>query len=307
MARLRTAVIGVGHLGKEHARILAGFEDVELIGVVDVDFEQAQTIANRCNTSAYRHHQLLLDVVDAATIAVPTIHHFQIASDFLRRGIPILVEKPLTDSLPNAESLVSLARHNQALLQVGHIERYNPAFEEIRRRGLRPKFIKCERFGPFSGRSTDIGVVLDLLIHDLDLLLDLVGCSVESTDAVGWTVYGRHEDVCHARLSFSNGCEAHVSASRASTAVRRNMRIWTETGFAKLDFAGKTVSLADPPPGQKLRAAQLKGMSEEAFLPVVAHCSSRIARWRPTDAGITRFRGLCGHRPAAAGDGHAGP
>jgi predicted dehydrogenase len=155
MPRLRTAVVGVGHLGKEHARILAGFPEVELVGVVDIDFDQAQSVAQRCGTRAFPTHEAVVDLVDAATIVVPTVNHLPVASDFLRRGIPLLVEKPLADTRESADAIAELARERQTILQVGHIERYNPAFEEVRRRGLKPGFVECERLGPFSGRSTD--------------------------------------------------------------------------------------------------------------------------------------------------------
>ncbi len=246
MARLRTAVIGVGHLGKEHARILAAMPEVELVGVADINFSQAQAVAERCGTVAYPNHSLLFGIVDAAIIAVPTSNHFSVASDFLRLGIPLLVEKPLAASLEQAETLVQLARRTGTLLQVGHIERFNPAYEEIRHRVSNPQFIECERLGPFSGRSADIGVVLDLMIHDLDLLMDFVGGKVTSVEAVGWSVYGRHEDVAHARLIFANGCEARVSASRANSVATRTMRIWSDAGYACLDFAAKSVVLMAP-------------------------------------------------------------
>lgn len=246
MARLRLAVIGVGHLGKEHARILAGLPDVELVGVADVNLEQAQVVARRCGTRAYGDYWPLLNLVDAATIVVPTTFHHAIATEFLRRGIPLLVEKPLTATLDQADALVALARRNGAILQVGHIERFNPAFEELLRHPLRPKFVECERLGPFSGRSTDIGAVLDLMIHDLDLLLAFVRSPVRSVEALGVTVFGRHEDVAHARLVFQNGCVANVSASRASATGSRRMRVWAPEGYAGLDFARRQLTLIQP-------------------------------------------------------------
>src|SRR5262249_55503510 len=185
MSRLRLAVIGVGHLGKEHARILAGMPEVELVGVADVNAEQARAVAARCGTRAYGEYWPLLNLVDAAVIAVPTLSHCEIAAEFLRRGLPLLVEKPLAANLEQANELVELARTHKTALQVGHIERFNPAFRELEGRPLQPKFVTCERLGPFSGRSTDIGVILDLMIHDLDLLLQLVRAPVAAVAAVG--------------------------------------------------------------------------------------------------------------------------
>jgi predicted dehydrogenase len=246
MARLRVAVIGVGHLGKEHARILATLPEVDLVGVADVDGAQAQAVAQRCGTRGYADYWPLLNLVDAATIAVPTTNHFAIALEFLRRRIPVLVEKPLAATLAEAETLVQVAQRERTLLQVGHIERFNPAFEELQRHPLQPKFVECERLGPYSGRSTDIGAVLDLMIHDLDLLLTLVAAPVRSVEAVGVTIFGRHEDVANARLVFANGCVANVTASRASAHPHRRMRVWSPEGYVALDFARRGVTLVQP-------------------------------------------------------------
>src|SRR5262245_61215678 len=168
MSKLRLAVIGVGHLGKEHARILAEQPDVELVGIADVCTEQVQAVARRLNVPAYTEYWPLLNLVDAATIVVTTSQHEAVGAEFLRRGIPVLIEKPLASSLAEAARLVDLSQQHDTLLQVGHIERFNPAFEEVQKRRLQPKFIRAERLGPFSGRSSDTGVVFDLMVHDLD-------------------------------------------------------------------------------------------------------------------------------------------
>ena len=246
MARLRIAVIGVGHLGKEHARILAGLPEVELVGVVDVNLDQAQAVARRLGCQAYGNHRPLLPLVDAAVLAVPTSGHHAIAVEFLRSRIPLLVEKPLASTLDQAESLVECARRREVLVQVGHIERFNPAFEELQKHSFQAKFIECERLGPFTGRSTDIGVVLDLMIHDLDLLLTLVRAPVCGVEALGVALFGGHEDMANARLHFANGCVANVTASRASPAPRRKMRIWAPEGYASVDFAKRQLTLIQP-------------------------------------------------------------
>jgi predicted dehydrogenase len=246
MSRLRVAVIGVGHLGKEHARILASMADVELVGVADVNSEQAQAVARRLNTQAFTEPWPLLNLVDAASIVVPTSHHLTVAAQFLRRQIPLLVEKPLANHPADAETLVDLAEKTGTLLQVGHIERFNPAFEELLRRPLQPKFVTCERLGPFTGRSTDIGVVLDLMIHDLDLLLTLVKSPVTAVQAMGISLFGGHEDVANARLHFANGCVAQLSASRASPTPLRRMHVWAPEGFAGIDSTRRRLSLIQP-------------------------------------------------------------
>jgi predicted dehydrogenase len=240
------AVIGVGHLGKEHARILAGLPEVDLVGVADVNWEQAQTVGRRLETKVFSDHQQLISQVDAAVIAVPTSLHYAVAIDFLRQGIPLLIEKPLALTLAQADELVDIAQKHRTILQVGHIERFNPVFEDVANRPLQPKLILSERLGPFTGRSADIGVVLDLMIHDLDVMLALVQAPVQTVHAVGLSVFGGKEDVAHARLMFANGCVATVTASRASQVSQRRMQIWGPEGFASLDFGGRRLTLIQP-------------------------------------------------------------
>lgn len=246
MQRVRMAVIGVGHLGKEHARILSGMSDVELIGVADVNREQAKAVALRCNTTAFEDYWPLLNLVDAATIVVPTTNHHAIAGEFLRRGIPVLVEKPLALTVAQASELCDIARQQGVPLQVGHIERFNPAFEEVARRTLQPKYVECERVGPFSGRSTDIGVVLDLMIHDIDLLLSLVRSPARTVDGVGLALFGQHEDIANVRISFENGCVANLTASRAAATAARHMRVWAPEGYVGIDFSRRGLKFIQP-------------------------------------------------------------
>jgi predicted dehydrogenase len=240
------AVIGVGHLGKEHARILAGMPDVELVGVADANLDQAGAIARRFNTTAYSDYWPLLNLVDAATVAVPTTYHHAIAREFLGRGIPLLVEKPLTTTVAEADELVALAREQDVPLAVGHIERFNPAFEELQSRPLRPKFITCERLGAYTGRSTDIGAVLDLMIHDIDVLRALVPAEVTSVSAIGVSLFSKHEDIANARITFADGCVAELTASRASPVAVRQSRIWSAEGYAAIDFAKRRLTLIQP-------------------------------------------------------------
>jgi predicted dehydrogenase len=177
---------------------------------------------------------------------VPTTYHFAVAGEFLKRRLPVLVEKPLALDAQQATALVDLAAHHRAILQVGHIERFNPAFEDLVTRPLQPKFVACERLGVFTGRSTDIGVVLDLMIHDLDLVLALVRSEVVDVQAVGISVFGRHEDVGQAWLRFANGCVATVSASRASSVPSRCMQVWAPEGFVRVDFSKRRLTMMQP-------------------------------------------------------------
>ncbi|MEZ6139998.1 MAG: Gfo/Idh/MocA family oxidoreductase [Zavarzinella sp.] len=251
MTQIRMAVIGVGHLGKEHARVLSSMPDVKLVGVVDVDIQHARVIAERCSNKensvqAFDNHEPLLDQVDAVSIAAPTLYHHKIARAFLKRSVPVLVEKPITTTLAQAQELVEIARANDTPLQVGHIERYNPAFLELIRRPITPKLIESERHGPFTGRSTDIGVVLDLMIHDLDLILSLVRSPATNVYAAGISVFGGHEDIVNARISFANGCMANITASRVSPVPKRKLRIWAPEGYAGIDFVEKRLNLVQP-------------------------------------------------------------
>ncbi len=243
MMRLRMAVIGVGHLGQHHARILAGLPDVELVGVVDANPEQARTVAERLGTTAFDNHEHLLDCVDAVSVVTPTLHHHPVAAAFLNHQIPVLVEKPVCRTVDEANDLIELADKAGVPLQVGHIERFNPAFEELAKRPIRPRFIEAERHGPFTGRSVDIGAVLDLMIHDLDLLLALVGGPVKHVSAVGAAVFGGHEDMVNARLEFANGCVAHVTASRITKQPKRRLRVWASEGYAGIDFVSRKLTL----------------------------------------------------------------
>lgn len=257
MPRTRLGVIGVGHLGKEHARILSGMAEVELVGVVDTRAAQAELIAQRCHTQAFTEPRALLPLVDAAVIVTPTLYHHAVASEFLEHGIAVLIEKPLASDLPQAEELVELAARQSVVMQVGHIERFNPAFEELQRRPLRPKLITCERYSGFSGRSTDIGVVLDMMIHDLDLVLALVQSPVRTVEALGVCVLGGQEDMAQARVTFANGCVANFSASRVHPTPLRRMHAWGPEGLATIDFAKRHLTLSQP-------AAQLRALRHGA-------------------------------------------
>jgi predicted dehydrogenase len=244
MGRLRIGVVGVGHLGRIHARILSEMPGVDLVAVADVNEASAHSVGQRLGCTAYGHFRPLLGLVDAAVIAVPTSQHDTVAAEFLRSGIPLLIEKPLASDLGQAQHLVELAEGT--LLQVGHIERFNPAFEELQQYRFQPKFIDCQRVGGFSGRSTDVGVVLDLMIHDLDIVRTLADAPVRSVEALGVSVFGGHEDLANARLVFENGCVATLSASRASPVTQRRMQVWALEGYAGLDYQTRRLTLIQP-------------------------------------------------------------
>jgi predicted dehydrogenase len=246
--KLKLAVVGAGHLGRIHARLLGAMDDVELVGVADPVSAAREQVAADCHTKAFADHRELLSRVDAAIIATPTRLHHAVALDFLRQGTPLLIEKPLASSVAEADELVEAAHRSGAILQVGHIERFNPAFTAVASRVPHPQYIEAVRAAGYTGRSIDIGVVYDLMIHDIDLTLSLVAAPVSRIQALGVAILGKHEDVAQARLEFANGCVAHLSASRVSyaTAPNRNMQIWSATGYASIDFGNRSASLVTP-------------------------------------------------------------
>jgi predicted dehydrogenase len=246
MNRLKIAVIGVGALGRHHARILAGFDDVELIAVADTNPDTGRHIAELHGTRWVDGYADIIAQLDAVSIAVPTSLHRLVASDFLSRRIPVLVEKPLAGSLSDANELVRLAEANSTLLQVGHVERFNPATLAAWRLCGAPKYVRAERLSPYAFRSTDIGVVHDLMIHDLDLVLDLVGAPVRDVSALGFSILGEHEDVVQARIIFENGCVADLSANRVNPQARRSMDIWSGGGCVSVDFHERDVVSYSP-------------------------------------------------------------
>ncbi|MSR31719.1 MAG: Gfo/Idh/MocA family oxidoreductase [Gemmataceae bacterium] len=251
MAGVKIGVVGVGHLGKEHARILSTLPGVELAGIADPFKAQAEAVALRCNTKSYASHLELMDKVDAVVIAAPTRLHHEIALDFLNRGLSVLVEKPICMDPEKAWELAKLSRQRKATLQVGHIERFNPAFEAVAALPMKPRYIRCERLGVFSGRSSDTGVVLDLMIHDIDLVCSLTKSKLVSTQALGVAVLGGHEDMAQARLVFANGTICDLAASRVHPEPRRRMDLWAAEGYAGIDFIAKQATLMQP--GQILR------------------------------------------------------
>ncbi len=246
MTRLRAAVVGVGHLGQHHARILAAMPEIELTAVVDPRVEQAQTIAARCGATPVGDYRTIVDAVDLVVVAVPTVLHREVAGAFLERGIATLIEKPIAPTAAQAEQLVRLARASGAVLQVGHIERFNPALAALDDHPIRPRYVSAERMSMYTFRSTDVGVVLDLMIHDIDLVLSMIPAAVRSTASVGVSLFGEHEDVANARIEFEDGSVANLSASRASYTAQRKMRIWGAEGYASLDLAAREATIVRP-------------------------------------------------------------
>jgi predicted dehydrogenase len=240
--RVRTAVLGAGHLGRYHARIHRENPQAELVAVVDTNAERARALAAELSCAALSDPAALPRDVQAVSVAVPTVHHAAVAIPLLERGVHCLIEKPLADSVEAANRILAAARRGRAKLSVGHVERFQPGLRKVRAMGLRPRFIECHRLAPFSFRSLDVGVVHDLMIHDLDLILDLVGSDVERLDAAGGAILTEREDVASVRLIFADGARANVTASRASLQPMRRFRLFSSEAYVSLDF-GKNYGL----------------------------------------------------------------
>ena len=238
----RVAVVGVGRMGKLHARVLNEMEQAELACVVDINESAARATARRYDVQAMTSVADAVDAVDAAIIAVPTLSHLEAARPFVAAGKPVLIEKPLADNPAAGEELIDLARKTGTSVQVGHTERFNPAVMAMRKYAIRPKFIEAHRISPFTFRSADVGVVMDMMIHDIDLVLMLAGGNVSEIRAVGINVIGPYEDVCNARLAFDNGCVANITASRLAVKTERKMRIFSEQAYLSVDY-GKKVGI----------------------------------------------------------------
>lgn len=236
MQKIKLAVIGVGHLGSKHAKIYREIERCQLVAVCDVNKGTLGEISKSLGVCAYTDYTCLLDKVDAVSIAVPTYLHYGIARDFLKRNIHVLVEKPFTTNLKEADSLIRLAKKSKLILQVGHIERFNCAFTATQKVIKEPKFIECHRLSPFPHRSLDIGVVLDLMIHDIDIVLGLVNSPLKKIEAVGVRVLSKFEDIANARLTFKNGCVCNLTASRVSDEWMRKIRIFLRNAYISLDY-----------------------------------------------------------------------
>ena len=240
--KLKVAVIGIGHLGKEHARIYKELPDCELVGLCDSDSSKKDK-ADTLLVPFFERYQDLIGKVDAVSIATPTSSHYPIARDFLQAGIHTLIEKPITLKLEEADELIELARDKNCALQVGHIERHNPGFKRIGEIARNIRFFEIHRLGPFTGRINDCGVVLDLMIHDLDIVMGLVKSEVDWFDAVGINVLTPFEDIANVRIKFKNGAVADMTASRLTPEKQRKIRIFQEDAYISLDYEAQSAKI----------------------------------------------------------------
>lgn len=262
MDKVKVGIIGVGYLGTQHARILSYLEEAELKGVADIDFKKAMQIGNRHGVHYFENYEDMLDEIDAGIVATPTSEHFSISMRLLKEGKSVLVEKPITESVEQGEKLVSYASKNGSILQVGHLERFNPAVEAIENLISEPKFIEVQRLGSFSARSLDIDVVLDLMIHDLDIILSLIKDEVKVIKSSGIHVLSDKIDIANARLEFGSGCVATLTASRVHQGKVRKLRIFESTSYYSIDYIDQEVK-AFPLNGRQTDIKTLKIKKEE--------------------------------------------
>ncbi len=236
MKKIRFGVVGTGHLGRLHALLYADIAEAELVGVYDIDVNKREAVAKEAGCVAFPDYPALLQQVDAVNIAVPTTQHFAVARQALEMGKHLFIEKPITSTVAEADQLIHLAEQHHCVVQVGHIERFNQAMRALKAIDIRPKFIESHRLASFDPRGTDVAVVLDLMIHDIDIILSLVHSRIERIDANGVAVISDEPDIANARITFENGCVANVTASRISQKKMRKMRLFERDAYISIDF-----------------------------------------------------------------------
>jgi predicted dehydrogenase len=246
--KVRTAVIGAGKMGTIHAKVYAQLPQSELVAVVDLDANRAKSLAEQYHCLACTDYPDILGKVDAVTIATPTVTHLKLAKFFIKNNIAVLVEKPLAATVKEGRKIVNLANQKNSVVAVGHSERCNPVAQALKRLKIEPKFIEANRISPYPFRSTDVGVVLDVMIHDIDIILSLAASKVKRVDAVGISVVEEKEDICNARIVFENGCIANVTASRLALKTERKVRVFSRQAYLSMDYLKKSgiIIKADP-------------------------------------------------------------
>jgi predicted dehydrogenase len=237
---MRTAVVGAGKMGEIHARVYDQLPQCDFVAVVDIDTERAERLAERYGAEPYADCTDILGKVDAVTIATPTVTHLQLAKVFIENNVAAMIEKPLAVDVKQGKKIVGLAKKNDSVVAVGHSERCNPVVQAIKRLDIEPKFIEANRISPYPFRSTDIGVVLDVMIHDIDIILSLAASKIKKVDAVGVNVIDEKEDICNARIVFESGCIANITASRLALKTERRVRVFSRQAYLSVDYLRKS-------------------------------------------------------------------
>lgn len=240
-SRIKAGVVGVGKMGEYHVGVLSELPEVKLAGISDINAQQAETIGKKYNVPHFQNYQDLFDSVDVVIVAVPTAAHYTVAKDFLNTGIHVLLEKPCTNNLKDAEKLFEIAARKNLILHVGHVERFNGAVQELHKIVTEPLFVECKRMGPYNDRMKDDGVILDVMIHDIDIVLNLVQSKVVRTNIVGTSVFSDRDDIVSAQLEFENNCLASILASRASQSKERTLSVTQRDSFVLLDYTEQEI------------------------------------------------------------------
>jgi predicted dehydrogenase len=243
MKRLRLGVVGVGYWGTLHAQKYAAIEGIDLVGLADIDYPRAQAVASKCSTKAYKSHEELLPHVDGVSLAVPTVSHFEIGREILDQGVHLLIEKPITLTLEEAEGLIQLAKQRNAILQTGHVERFNPVVMEMDSLIWQPLFIESHRLNPYTKRGTDVDVVLDLMIHDLDIILHFVDSEIARIDAYGMPAVSGKTDFAYAAIQFANDMRANFTACRVSPESVRTVRIFQPDSYISANYKNRRIGV----------------------------------------------------------------
>jgi predicted dehydrogenase len=299
MDLVRVGVVGVGHLGQHHARNYSELEGCHLVGLADVDRKAATTVARKVNTQAFFDYKNLIGQVDAVSIVVPTSLHYRVAHDFLEAGVHVLVEKPITSTVEEARSLIELSREKNRILQVGHIERFNTAVIKLREILTQPGFIECHRLGPYDPRVRDVGVVLDLMIHDIDIILHIVRSPIVSIDAVGVPILSEREDIANARIKFQNGCTANLTVSRVTPTRMRKIRIFQPNTYVSIDYQKQSMEV--------YRREDIKGARDGEPRAQIVRRRLRLKKEEPLKRELLHFMQCVreGHEPEVTGEhGH---
>lgn len=312
--KLPVAVVGCGRMGKLHARVYSQMPDVHLVGVYDANHETADAVAEEYGTRSFHNLRDLLPMVAAATIAVPTKYHADLAEPFLARGVACLIEKPLARDVFDCARIIQAAATHKPIVQVGHIERFNPAVRAMRRLAIRPQFMEVTRISPLTFRSIDVGVVLDMMIHDIDIVLNLANSEVTQIDAVGVSVIGDVEDICNARLTFASGCVANLTASRLALKTERKLRVFSQDAYVSLDYqkrygivaqrTGNVDAIRDTV--AKIRAGEIEDLTQLNFPDLINIEELEIDDTEPIRAELNEFVDAVMHgrpSPVPAEDG----
>ncbi len=292
--KLRFAVIGVGYLGRFHALIYSRLPDVALVGVVDTDPERARAVAQEAGCAVFASLEDVASQVDAVSVVVPTTAHLAVAEPLLRRGIHMLLEKPIAATREEGKRIVDLADQGGAILQIGHLERFNAGVMALAEHIDHPRFVEIQRMGEFVERATDVDVVSDLMIHDIDIILSLMGSELQSVSAVGTPVLTNRVDIANARLEFANGAVANVVASRVSDRKTRRIRVFQERKYLSLDFIEQTIDIAYP------------HLAEGATRPEIVRARIQVVPVKPLDREIEAFVACVRERRRPLVDGRVG-